>query len=253
MNHPIHYFIHVPKTAGVTIRHWLLQAFARDEVLFVYRGQIPEDPTALSFWIDEIIARVAELPAALKLLFGHFPFDPSWFVHPGCRGLGFVREPRARIVSWRRYVERRGPVLPDRRLGELALQLRAGMGLREASAAVGGIAELDNGIVRMFANAQGPVGSVDESVLARALDHIDQHFDFVGHLDHFESSMHRIAAILGREYRPQPEQNRSGARRSEDELALEDRDWLESLVAFDDRLVASVLARFHSPDDSSTC
>ena len=115
------------------------------------------------------------------------------------------------------------------------------------------VTALDNGIVRMFANEQGPVGSVDESVLARALKHIDQHFDFVGHLGHFDSSMQRIAAILGREYLPQAEQNRSGTRRSEDELALEDRDWLESLVAFDDRLVAAVLARFHPPGDSPRC
>lgn len=248
MDHPVHYFIHVPKTAGVTIRTWLLEQFARDELVFVYAGGGGDDAPVPTLDVAEIARRIDELPANLRVFFGHFPFEPDWFVHPRCRGLGFVREPRARVRSWQRFVARRGARLPEPWMQEFARRFADGATLREVWRETGGIRELDNGIVRLFAHARVPVGAVGERELQRALDNVDRHFDHVGHVDWFDASMRRIAAALGKTYTGATSHNVDPAGRSERAGEGDDEEFLQPLVHFDERFVAAIVERF-PPDD----
>lgn len=257
---PVHYFVHVPKTAGVTVRTWLRDAYARDEVIFVYDGKLAEDPEALSFAPHELLRRADELPASLRLFFGHFAFDPERLI-PGrvCRGISLLRDPVARIVSWRRFVKRHGARQSNPLLVQLSERFQAGRTLPEVwseledDLAMRGVPELDNGIVRMFANATGPAGTVGEADLQRAQSCVETYFDFVGHIDWFEASMRRIAAILGRPYHAVASCNESAGGRSEERLQVGHRDadeidWLLQRTELDRRFVAWLTERFPPSD-----
>jgi len=255
--HTLHYFVHIPKTAGVTVRTWLRQVYARDEVIFVYDGTLAEAPDALSFSRPELLRRVAELPASLRVLFGHYAFDTKSLLHDRCRALSIVRDPRARVLSWQRYVQKNGRSLSDPMLARIAASLDDGASLVDACAREGGVAEIDNGIVRMFANITGPAGAVDEASVELAKARVEQFFDYVGHVDWFEHSMQRIADVLGRPYAFVPSKNESAGGRSEQLLAGGgarradvgiDEQWLAANTRHDEALVAWLRERFPPPD-----
>jgi hypothetical protein len=249
--HPVHYFVHVPKTAGITVRTWLREVYAPDEVIFVYSGQIAEAADAWTFSREELLRRAHELPASLRVFFGHFAFDTEWLLHPACRALAFVRDPEARIVSWQRYVARSGATLGNALIAEVAARLNAGDSFATTWRSVGGIDELDNGIVRMFANITAPAGAVGEPELARAIANVERWFDFVGHVDSFDASMQRIAAILGRQYRARERQNVAPGGRSEQWSGASgssaDRDLLAACTRIDREFVRWIAARFAGP------
>ncbi|HEB53561.1 MAG TPA: hypothetical protein ENI87_09945 [bacterium] len=246
--HTLHYFVHIPKTAGVTVRTWLRKVFARDEVIFVYDGKLREDPHALAFSREELLRRAGELPASLRVLFGHYMFEPESLLHDRCRAISLVRDARARVLSWRRYVLANGAALPDPMLQDLAARFAEGMGLAEACARHGGIRELDNGITRMLGSRRGPVGAVDESALEQAMRNVERHFDYVGNIDWFDASMQRIAEVLGRPFATVESQNvsRGGRSQADDAAELSDRDaeWLAARTQFDERLVRWLAERF---------
>lgn len=253
---PIHYFVHVPKTAGVTVRTWLRQVYAHDELIFVYDGPLAEAPEAQCYSTEELLRRAGELSSSVRMFFGHYSFSPERLLHDRCRGLGFVRNPEARIVSWRRYVQKHGAGLPDPKLQEMAAQLELGVPLRDIWRRRGGIRELDNGIVRMFADWRGPAGAVDERALERAIDNVETWFDFVGHIDWFDDSMRRIAELLDKPWQPQESANVSTGGRSERQLvggsARVDPNWLAERTVFDRQFVAWVSERFPPPTASGS-
>ena len=240
----LHYFIHVPKTAGATVRAWLAQAFARDEILFVYPGTIPEAPDALTYDFDEVVREAERMPASVRLMFGHYHFVAEWFSRSGGRGLGFVRDPRERVISWHRYVVREAERLPGPEMAAIAAAVRAGRsGLRELYEELG-LADLDNAIVRYFAAAADPVGAIGERHLQRAIDNVDRHFDFVGHVRWFEQSMDRLASILGRPYRGAGARNVSPGGSSRAAATGYDAAFLDSITRYDRAFVDYVEAAF---------
>lgn len=248
---PIHYFVHVPKTAGVTVRTWLRRVYRREELIFVYDGPLAEAPDAQRYSIDELLRRAGELSHEVRMFFGHYSFSPERLLHDRCRGLGFVRDPAARIVSWRRYVQKHGERLPDPAVREMAAALNNGEALRDVWRRHGGIRELDNGIVRMFADWRGPAGAVDERALDRAIMNVESWFDFVGHIDWFDDSMRRIAALLDKPWQPLASANESAGGRSERQLlggdAAIDPTWLANRTVFDRQFVAWISERFPPP------
>jgi len=244
MPDPLWYFVHIPKTAGTTVRHYLHTSFAPDEVLFVYPGAIaPADAHRLP--IEQVLAMPPAAIARYRVLYGHFLFKPDWLIHERVRGLAFVRDPAARVVSWFHYHTTLEPEGCTPRQRAHVEQIRSGIGFAELYRSAGGILELDNGIVRYLSCAGGdPVGSIGSTHLARAIHHVERHFDFVGHAAHFERSMAEIGRILGRPYRTQGRKNASPSGPAEDLLAQHSAAFLEELTSVDRAFVEWVEQRW---------
>jgi hypothetical protein len=233
MPDPLWYFVHIPKTAGTTVRHYLHESFAPDEVLFVYPGAI-EPASAHCASIEQVLAMPHDRLARYRVLYGHYLFKPEWRIHDRVRGLAFVRDPKARVVSWFHYQETLAPEgCTPRQRGNVE-RIRGGMGFEELYRRAGGILELDNGIVRYLAGAGGdPIGSIGASHLALAQQNVERYFDFVGHAAHFDASMAAIARVLGRPYRAKGRRNASASGPAEDLLSRHSPAFLDELTAVD--------------------
>jgi hypothetical protein len=101
---PVILFVHIPKTAGTSLRSGLLQLFARRDMLFDYGPDAVETDECLRLLHGRkpfSVTRVAELVAeeGVKVLCGHFPYGRYAQALPGARVVSFVREPLQRCYS----------------------------------------------------------------------------------------------------------------------------------------------------------
>lgn len=248
MSERVWYFVHIPKTAGTTVRHYLGDAFGEDEVLYVYPGQPEQIEGAERHMVS--LDQVAALPPAqlarYRVFYGHYPFRAEWMHYGRGRGLAFVRDPVARVISWYHYMRNAdAPHGTPRAVGLHQAIRDRGLSLPELYAEVGGIREIDNGIVRFLAGGRGwPVGAIGEVELRQAMDAVEQHFDFVGHAGRFEESMQRLGEILGRPYASRAPANTSSEGRAEEHVGAFPPEFMESITAVDRAFVNWVEERF---------
>ena len=239
------YFVHIPKTAGSTVRRYLEEAFEPEEVLFVYTERT-DRRDAHVMPLDQVETLSHEQFLRYRVLYGHYPFRSEWMWHKDSRGLAFVRDPVARVISWFHYMRRKG-VTHGTPNGEHYYQAihERGLGLPELFEESEGIHELDNGIVRYIAGGLGwPIGTIGDEQLQIAIGNVEKHFDFVGHAGHFEESMARVAEIFGRPYRPQPRINVSPEGPAEDHVDSYPAAFLERLTSVDRAFVDWVEERY---------
>ena len=237
--------MHIPKTAGSTVRRYLEDVFEPEDVLFVYdQGTLPDGPHVLP------LEKVASLPPdqyfRYQVFYGHYPFRAEWMRYQDCRAMTFVRDPVARVISWFHHMRSQsGAHATPRVAGYLSRIQDRGTGLPELWDEVGGIHEIDNGIVRYIAGGfDWPVGSMGDEQLQLAIDNVENHFDFVGHAGRFEESMTRVAELLGRPYESRPRENASPEGPAENHTDAYPQEFLERLTSVDRAFVDWVDERF---------
>ena len=113
------------------------------------------------------------------------------------------------------------------------------------------IPDLDNAIVRYFANATDPVGAIGPAHVQRAIDNVERHFDFVGHVDWFDYSMQRIAEVLGRSYRGGEAKNVSPGGSSRRIAEQFDTAFLDRITRHDRAFVDHVEAKWFADQPRS--
>lgn len=240
------YFVHIPKTAGSTVRRYLEEVFEPEEVLFVYDEQAPRPGDSHVLPLDQVASLSHEQYFRYRVLYGHYPFRAEWMWHKDSRAMTFVRDPVARVISWFHYMRGQGRAhgTPRGARYHSAIHER-GMGLPELWEEAGGIPELDNGIVRYIAGGfEWPVGTMGDEQLQLAIDNVENHFDFVGHAGRFDESMARIAEIFGRPYESRPRENASPEGPAEQHIGAYPKDFLERLTSVDRAFVDWVDERF---------
>lgn len=173
---PLHLFMHVPKTAGTSLK----TALARQ-------------PTLASHWLYhcgpfDVSSQVAALsPRAwqdLDLVGGHFPFGIHHSLGRTCRYSAVLREPLSFLRSYffyRKEVQRFPPFrnldiveAMERRLDHL----------------------LDNCFTRFFVGMP-PERPVDGDALVEAMSNMERHFEFVGVMERMEESAKRLSRLFG--------------------------------------------------------
>lgn len=89
-----YFFIHVMKTAGMTLNRQIDANFAPDEI---FPG--PDDETGADYWVvDRLRKATAERRDQVKVWRGHFPFFVTELV-PEATTMTLLREPVARTIS----------------------------------------------------------------------------------------------------------------------------------------------------------
>ena len=190
---PLHVFLHIPKTAGTSLRNALLRTVPPGEFLLIY----PDMP-GLS------LERAHQIPLRqrnrLQWVYGHLKFGFDRLVTRSCRYFTFVREPLDRLRSNFRHHAAAGtqfevdgrPVRPSTVLNE---------GLSE---------EFDNLMTR-FLTGFGvdivPLGHIGEDDVELALKNVREHFYFVGLHSQASRDLTRLQTNLGLPPQPLPFDN----------------------------------------------
>lgn len=178
--HPL-VFLHLPKTAGATLRQILLRQYGR-RYSFALDGSTSQ--------LQEFIEKPFHERARLKLLQGHMAFGMHRYLSEGATYVTFVRDPAERVLSHYRFALGR----PDHYLHNHVKAER----LTPADYVASGVStELDNGQVRLIAGPASldvPFGDCGRDLLDLALENIRRHFSVVGMPSFFDESlllMHR--------------------------------------------------------------
>lgn len=105
---PVIIFLHIPKTAGTTLRYIIQNQYQPSSICELYPSEnIPSSP--------QLVAKFHELGEArqekIKIINSHFGFGFDQFLRVPYTYITFLREPINRVVSLYYYFQRRGKYL----------------------------------------------------------------------------------------------------------------------------------------------
>jgi hypothetical protein len=163
---PINIFVHIPKTAGTSLRSNLLGEVPPGEKALIYPG----DPG-----VSEI--RFHQIPFyqrnRLRWIFGHVQVGIDRYLSGSSRYITFIREPLARLRS----------NLNHHLVNETDFKFN-GVRLRTSTVLNEGLSEeFDNVMTRAIAglgSQQVPLGQLNESHVEIAMSNVSRLFSFVG-------------------------------------------------------------------------
>jgi hypothetical protein len=182
-------YLHIPKTAGSSVRDLFQKKYWKRHVLFV-DGYSPD-----SFIAEHVVGKNLHKK---KLIFGHFDIGISKHLESDVQFMTILRDPIERVISHYYYVLRmKGHYLHKYVIdNNLSLKEYVEQGLTN---------ELNNGQVRILMGAGGyhkdafslhevEYGKCEDWMLEMALKNIEEKFIFVG----FQEEMEKSMKILGK-------------------------------------------------------
>jgi len=219
-------FVHVPKTAGMTLRALFRRMYGSEAV---YTARNPEgglaDPEPLVQMPESELSRY-------RAVVGHLQFGIHELIDRPVRYVTFLREPIDRTLSDYYYLRRTHSASASVRRYEMAEYLRRGELANLQTRLIGGT----------LAERAKPA---DEADLARAKERIDQCFDAVGVIERFDESVLLMGEALGwRFFFHRPEN--VGARPDVDTVDPEHRAIIEEINRLDIELYQHARRRVDS-------
>jgi hypothetical protein len=176
---PFWLFLHIPKTAGTTLRTVVEAQFGHDTVLTYYNQPSRQ-------LLDNLPYLLRDERRSFRALIGHYPFG----VHDGLprpgRYITFMRDPARRVIS--DYHERCGRLPEEMSNGSGGLMTLEEALERHPS-------HYDNIQTRYLTGVWGR--ALDESDLDNALANLDAHFEFAGTVERFDEGLAALGKTLG--------------------------------------------------------
>lgn len=170
-------FLHIPKTAGTSLRQVIKKEYPRSQCVFIYSHT------------PEFLAAVRKKLPRARMVYGHLSFGIHEILGIEARYVTFLRHPVRRVLSFYNHQVRKKDA-------EFYRQVKAGMSLIEMLES-GICHQVNNHMVRIISGHQGTAPVHDIAVLERAVNNIAQHFVFVGVVEHMAESVARLGRELG--------------------------------------------------------
>ena len=187
------FFIHVPKTAGTSLRATIGAAYETASAIWVYPGEPwatrPRD--------------LADLPAGIRsraqLVFGHMPFGQHRHFEGGFAYATVLRRPADRLQSLHAHFVRsaRAKITTGDPMTQLEALATTADGLSDLITGVGPAARLRNHMTRLIAGNPRGLGHDDPALLTLALDNIRAHFVGVGFTESLAEFVRALAPVAG--------------------------------------------------------
>ena len=167
-------FLHIPKTAGTSIRQIVRKELPGGQCLFLYT-HTPEFFESIK----------ADLPAA-RAVYGHVSYGIHEVLGIQGRYVAFLRDPVRRVLSFYSHQVRKND-------SEFYRQIKEGLTLREMLQS-GICHQVNNHMVRIISGYDGVEPIDDTAVFHQAVSNVDRSFELVGLVERLPESM----ALLGR-------------------------------------------------------
>jgi hypothetical protein len=172
-------FLHIPKTAGTSLRQMIEKEYPAGACLFLYYPA--------PFQKNVITEIQTKLPRA-KVLYGHFSFGIHRLLGIKGQYVAFLRNPIDRVISFYHHNARQ----PDMRY---YAAIQDGMSLLDMLESHK--PEVNNHITRIIATYGKEDMLDDTKVLEQALENIEKHFCFIGLVERFTESVNLLGQQLG--------------------------------------------------------
>lgn len=181
MSEPLVIFVHIPKTAGRTLRAIIRRQYRPEEVCTTSREA--GDP------IQDFLALSEAEKARLRIVQGHFSYGLHEHVSRPAVYVTMLREPIARVISYYRFMCDN----PNHNHHAAAIDLGLDGFLRSRMSKA-----IDNGQLRYLAAVEDiPFGACTDAMLDAALANLEQRFVAVGLVEAFDDSILLMRRALG--------------------------------------------------------
>jgi hypothetical protein len=218
-------FMHIPKTAGTSMRRMLESVYDKEDVAYLYD---PHDwPTAI---LPQNFAGVPiEQRSRMRLVVGHFPYGIHRLLPGPSTYVTVLRDPMDRLISLYHHNRLRAT-------GPLRESLDAGMTLEEFVLS-GRIMQSDNEMVRQIAGPPNvPFGQCNEALMHDAMANLTRRFGSVIIFEDMEPGLRRLASLIGCDNLEPPRENTTAARELVDEVDSQVRERILRLNRYDEEL-----------------
>lgn len=160
-------FLHIPKTAGTSLRSLITQTYPGEECLFLYSQFEPH-----------VLAAIQQALPKAKVLYGHVCYGVHQTLGISGRYVTFLRNPIERVISYYSHNAREPGMA-------WYATIQKGMSLQEMVEQEVTF-ETNNHITRILTGYAPTQMLDDEAVLAQAIANLERHFCFVGLSEHLE-------------------------------------------------------------------
>lgn len=180
-------FMHIPKTAGTSLRHAIEANFRASQILYLY----PHPPGLPGYDIESLPLEQAD---AVRTVMGHYRFGThTRLPHTRVQYVTTVRAPLERAVSHYFLLERNDPgSLPEHRPGQTVEE--------HICEAMERYVLPDNLLLRYFVGIDddiGPCGTMPEKHFGEAVFYMKRHFLLVGHSERSQAFYDELARMFG--------------------------------------------------------
>ncbi|PLY14739.1 MAG: hypothetical protein C0631_09445 [Sedimenticola sp.] len=222
-------FLHIPKTAGTSLKKIIRSQFDSDSIFHLY----PPVTTEKHISLNEKINRI-------ELIHGHLYFGIGQQLDIDADYFTFLREPVARVLSFWNHQNKF-------ETGALFNEVKNGLTLQNLILSHR-IPQTNNHMTRILIGntlphmLDGKNNAIfDRKYLDQALSNIENCFKFVGFMEHFETSVGQMLKVFNWKYGSElPILNRLNSNQSSvDEKTL---DLIRKYNALDSQLYAELLA-----------
>jgi hypothetical protein len=168
-------FIHIPKTAGSTLRAIIGRQYRNQEIFRIHWNFDRNDPFASFLKLPQ------EKQDKTKIVYGHIPFGLHEYVKRSVLYFTLLRDPVDRAISHYYHIRK----LPNHFYHRMAVEMDIGEFILRSR-----FREFDNGQVRQLTGTGLlPFGQCSEDLLLQAITHLQNHFCFVGLQERFDESI----------------------------------------------------------------
>jgi hypothetical protein len=196
-------FLHIPKTAGSTLRKVITRQYGADETLKCY---YQKQGLSLREALDEIKALPKEQAARIKIVLGHIGFGVHEYLPWPCSYITILRDPIDRVISGYYHILRDSSHKFQAQVQRMSLKEYVSSDLlRSEATRVNAVNAMDNGQTRLLAgnvveaemSGEGvEYGGCDGEMLERAKKNLREHL-VVGLSERFDESLMLMKRVLG--------------------------------------------------------